>query len=113
MPDLNVRDWVNGLDNLRRRANCDREVGDVLCDHTSSPNGTTLADRDAGHDGYVAAYPAVIFDGDGSGIFDTISPRLDAYLMCGRKDGDEWAEHNAVADGDEAAVQYHQTWWNM
>ena len=78
---LNVRHWIDCLDDLGWRTHCDREIGDVLGDDAAGPNGATPADCHARHDGGVAANPAVALDGDGFGVFDAIPPRLNTCLM--------------------------------
>lgn len=70
----NVWDWINSLYNLCRRPNGNREVGNILGDHASSPNGATFTDRNTRHDGHIASYPAVILDGDWTGVLDGVSP---------------------------------------
>lgn len=89
---IDIRHRIHLFHHLRRAPNCDREVGYVFGHYAACANGTAFPDSDAGHDGDVAADPAVIPNGDGPRVLDAVAPRLDAYLVRGGEDGDEGSE---------------------
>lgn len=49
--------------------------------------------------------PAVVTDDDSFGILDIVAAALHLGLVRGVHDGHVGAEHDPVADGDEAAVE--------
>ena len=59
----------------------------------------------AREDDDVPTNPAVVADGDLAGVLDVVAPRLDLGLVRGRQNADAGAEHDALPDPDESAVE--------
>ena len=53
----------------------------------------------------VPTNPAVVADGDLAGVLDVVAPRLDLGLVRCRQNADVGAEHDALPDLDESAVE--------
>lgn len=58
------------LDDLGGRTDGDGKGGDVFGDDTAGAYGTAVPNGDAGHDGDVAADPAVVANGNGLCVLD-------------------------------------------
>lgn len=51
--------------------------------------------------------PAIIANLDFAGELDIVATGLNLSFVGGGEDADKGAEHDAVADGDDAAVEYY------
>lgn len=96
--------------------------GDVAKDATGVAGGDDVggnvfvynasgADRRAGSDGdtrqylHSGAYPNVVADGHGTGVFKTFVAQLDIDGMSGTGDADIWSDKDIVADYDFCLVK--------
>lgn len=103
-----IRQRLNGLDDLGGTAHGDGPVGDISRDDAGGADGTALADGDAGQDDGAAADPAVVADDDGLGKLDVLAARRHLGLVRRCEDGDIGPEHDAVADQHQRAVEYYR-----
>jgi hypothetical protein len=95
----------NLLNNPSRHPHRHAPSRNILRNNRSRRNSTTLPDRHARQDNHMPANPAIVPDHNGLGVLDVLAPALDFDFVCCVHDGDVGAEHDCVADGDEAAVE--------
>lgn len=95
----------NLLNNPSRNAHSHTPSRDILRDNRSRRNRASLPDGHSGQNDDVPTDPAVVADDDGFGVLDVVAAALHLGLVRGVHDGHVGAEHDPVADGDEAAVE--------
>jgi hypothetical protein len=94
-----------GLDHPRRLPHNYAPRRHVSTHHRARRNRTALADAHARQDHHIAAHPDIVANDHRPRILHVVAPALHARLVRGGVDGHVGAEHDAVPDGDEPAVE--------
>lgn len=103
------RRFLDFLDHLCWRSHSDREGWNITSNDRVRTDSAALSNRHSWYNRHMASDPAVVANGNFSGIFDVFTSRLDLRLVCRRKDADIRTKHDPIAYSHDPTIENHGT----